>query len=751
MSRFPESGGDDFVAARSLGVLAGNLVVNRTVNGWVGVGNSYDSFRFTLDSTSLVQLLLSGLEADASLYLMDGAGTLVLASSTNSGLLAESIRQTLPIGSYQVRIARVTNNTSYQLNLVTHADLGGDDTTHAAEIGLLAATRKSCQEWIGTGDSGDYYRFIVAASGQLLLELSGLTADANLQLLDGSGLATLAASSLTGASRERIDQSLAAGTYYARVTGPANTTTRYDLNLAVRDPLLPGNDFLVQQGSINSTNKSDYFPIFLANTSNLVLLLGDLEQNANLFLYNSSGNTLLSSSSRLGTSEEQIMIQLAAGHYQVRVSQGSTTVATDYSLVMLARRDTGFDTPAQVFNPITLSSQSTMLNGWVGKNDTHDYGGFIITETGNVTLQLVNLDADANLYLYNGNGSSLLASSILSGLTTDSIVQSLGMGSYMVRVSRSGSYDTRYSLLLQAEADTGEDRPEQIQTVYQITSSPLELSGWVGAGDSFDYYRFGIDSPGHATLSLVDAESSQLLDSFSGHLQAGTYTYAVRRQGTSNTYYTLSVANEPDTNGNTPYTPTDLGTYVDTPLVYSNWIGDEDLHDYYHFAVSTLGPVSVTLSNLSQEADLFLFDAYGATLLATPQITQNTYKSLVAQLQAGDYLARVSRQGTHNSIYTLTVAQQLESQFNSNVELSDAVTNYSGWLGPGDTLDTLNFVVRNTGHVALSLLNFEADANLYLFGSNGSTLLATSLASETTTDAIHLQLTPATYQARMSR
>ncbi|NGZ28693.1 MAG: hypothetical protein G8345_17595, partial [Magnetococcales bacterium] len=311
--------------------------------------------------------------------------------------------------------------------------------------------------------------------------------------------------------------------------------------------------------------------------------------------------------------------------------------------------------------------------------------------------------------------------------------------------------DTRYSLLMHAEADTGNDRPEHIQTVYQVTSTPLELSGWVGAGDSLDYYRFGIDSPGHATLSLVDAESSQLLDSFSGHLQPGTYTYAVRRQGTSNTYYTLSVANEPDTNGNTPYTPTDLGTYVDTPLVYSNWIGDEDLHDYYHFAVSTLGPVTVTLSNLSQEADLFLFDASGATLLATPQITQNTFKNLVVQLQAGDYQARVSRQGTHNSNYTLTVFQQLESQFNSNVELSDAVTNYSGWLGPGDILDTLNFVVRNTGHVALSLLNFEADANLYLFGSNGTTLLATSLASETTTDAIHLQLTPATYQARMSR
>ncbi|NGZ28417.1 MAG: hypothetical protein G8345_16200, partial [Magnetococcales bacterium] len=481
MSRFPESGGDDFVAARSLGVLTGNLVVNRTVNGWVGVGNSYDYFRFILDSTSLVQLLLTGLEADASLYLMDGAGALVLTSSTNAGLLNETIRQTLPIGSYQVRVSRATNNTAYQLNLVTHVDLGGDDTTRAAETGLLSFTRKSYQDWIGTGDSGDYYRFMVAASGQLLLELSGLSADANLQLLDGSGLATLATSSLTGLNRERIDQTLAAGTYYARVTGPANATTRYDLNLSVRDPLLPGEDFLVQQGSINSNNKSDYYPIFLADTSNLVLLLGDLEQNANLFLYNSSGNTLLSSSSLRGTEDEQIMIQLAAGNYQVRVSQGSATVATDYSLIMLARRDTGFDTPAQVFNPITLSSQITTLNGWVGKNDTHDYGGFIVTETGNVSLQLVNLDSDANLFLYNGNGSSLLASSKLSELATDSIVQSLGMGSYMVGVSRSGNYDTRYSLLMHAEADTGNDRPEHIQTVYQVTSTPLELSGWVGA------------------------------------------------------------------------------------------------------------------------------------------------------------------------------------------------------------------------------------------------------------------------------
>jgi hypothetical protein len=89
--------------------------------------------------------------------------------------------------------------------------------------------RQQIKNTLGGSDRNDYLRFEVAADGQFQLSLSGLTANADVQLLGSQGQ-TIAVSNKTGKQAESITCALDIGTYYVRVHGQSKT--RYTLNLA---------------------------------------------------------------------------------------------------------------------------------------------------------------------------------------------------------------------------------------------------------------------------------------------------------------------------------------------------------------------------------------------------------------------------------------------------------------------------------------------------------------------------------------
>src|SRR5262249_15378918 len=150
--------------------------------------------------------------------LLDATGA-VLASSTLSGTSVERIAQTLNAGTYYVRVyPYLSASTNYTLSLSATAvppDGAGDTLAAARDTGALPATQ-SFKDFVGGSDANDYYRFSLGATSNFSLSLSGLGADAGVQLLDASG-AVLASSTLSGTSVERIARTLGAGTYYVRV------------------------------------------------------------------------------------------------------------------------------------------------------------------------------------------------------------------------------------------------------------------------------------------------------------------------------------------------------------------------------------------------------------------------------------------------------------------------------------------------------------------------------------------------------
>ncbi|MGK7943238.1 MAG: PPC domain-containing protein [Microcystaceae cyanobacterium] len=100
--------------------------------------------------------------------------------------------------------------------------------SQARNIGTLNGSR-SYQDWVGSGDTNDYYRFNVNGRTDFSLDLTGLSSDADVRLLDSSGN-DIRSSTNSGSRSESINRDLATGTYYVRVY-PHSGNTNYNLAL----------------------------------------------------------------------------------------------------------------------------------------------------------------------------------------------------------------------------------------------------------------------------------------------------------------------------------------------------------------------------------------------------------------------------------------------------------------------------------------------------------------------------------------
>jgi subtilisin family serine protease len=99
----------------------------------------------------------------------------------------------------------------------------------AQDLGTLSGSLV-LNDFVGTADPNDYYRFTLATTSDFSLSLTNLTADADVQLLNGSGT-LIARSATSGTSPESIIRTLATGTYYIRVY-QFRGDTNYTLSLS---------------------------------------------------------------------------------------------------------------------------------------------------------------------------------------------------------------------------------------------------------------------------------------------------------------------------------------------------------------------------------------------------------------------------------------------------------------------------------------------------------------------------------------
>ena len=110
-----DTAGSSLLSARNLGTLV--TPGPTPINEYVGAGDPSDFYKFKLTGAStLTTIGLTGLSANADLYLLDSHGN-TLASSTNGGTTNESISTTLAAGTYYVKVISVSGSTNYALSL----------------------------------------------------------------------------------------------------------------------------------------------------------------------------------------------------------------------------------------------------------------------------------------------------------------------------------------------------------------------------------------------------------------------------------------------------------------------------------------------------------------------------------------------------------------------------------------------------------------------------------------------------------
>ena len=352
------TGQSSFVGLSSSVDLAGNTLATArditigatptTYSDFVGSTDRNDYYRFSLGDTSDFSLNLTGLSANANVSLLDSNGR-VITKSTNGGTSNESITRQLNAGTYYVRVYPRSGSTNYNLSLaaasVTIPDNAGNTLATARDI-TIGATPTSYSDFVGSTDTNDYYRFSLGDISDFSLNLTGLSADADVSLLDSNG--SVITSSTNGSnSSESITRQLNAGTYYVRVY-PHSGSTNYNLSLAAASVTIPDNagntlatarDITIgatptsYSDFVGSTDTNDYYRFSLGDISDFSLNLTGLSADADVSLLDSNGSVITSSTNG-GTSNESVTRQLNAGTYYVRVYPYSGS--TNYNLSLSA-------------------------------------------------------------------------------------------------------------------------------------------------------------------------------------------------------------------------------------------------------------------------------------------------------------------------------------------------------------------------------------------------------------------------------
>ncbi|MBN3922789.1 PPC domain-containing protein [Nostoc sp. NMS4] len=188
-------------------------------------------------------------------------------------------------------------------------------------------------EFVGSSDPNDYYRFTLSNSSNFSVTLSGLGADADLQLLDGFGN-VIQSSIRSGTANDSISSNLSAGTYYARVYPFGGSNTSYNIGFTGSGAGIdPGNTFgtafdLGEFGSnisrfqndfVGSSDQFDYYQFSVSEGGNYKVQINNLAADADLTLYRGN-QSFLGSSINSGTTPDSITTSLTPDIYYARVS-----------------------------------------------------------------------------------------------------------------------------------------------------------------------------------------------------------------------------------------------------------------------------------------------------------------------------------------------------------------------------------------------------------------------------------------------
>ncbi len=527
----------------------GNLILT-------GFRDQADWYKFTLSNEKNLDLTLDGLRRNANVEIYESDGETLVDKSTKRGSRPENINQTLEAGTYFVKVLPQGNaSTRYSLSLNAEEPIKEIDRF---ELGNLTGEIVSNIDEIGGEGSGqrntqDIYSFNLDEQIDFRATLDQINSNANLELYDsGRNLDEdsddnfIVSATESGRTPELLERILEPGNYNLRVVpvGAADTEYRVEFDATA---VVEGID-VVEVGELSESeyksgrgkrvgfttggvrNTKDIYNFTVDEQSTFNLTLDGLSGNANVTIVDENGDRLLSSSNR-GRRAESITETLEPGNYAAEIFPVGNAKAR-YFLSMDAVATEGLgegEAPETAFD-LNLGVPVRERVGDVktdGSRNTQDYYKIILSETGELNLNLDNLQRNADLELVDSDGSTVIADSTNSGRDSEVISEVLDAGEYFALVDIQSGGATRYKLTAEVDPITG-DTTDPNGTlasatflgtfgVDELTTSDTKIGFKEnGVVDENDYYQFNVDETEDVFIVLdrIDQDANlELLDS----------------------------------------------------------------------------------------------------------------------------------------------------------------------------------------------------------------------------------------------
>ena len=279
---------------------------------------------------------------------------------------------------------------------------------------------------VSSFEANDLYSFNIKGRSSFSVTLDGLSADADVQLIQDKNAngkydegERIAYSNNGGTHSESISVDLAKGSYYIEVYPYGNIETDYRLSIGAVPFDSAGNTLNnAREVAVNSQTKSirdwvgksdsdDYYKFKLGNTSDLNVVVDGLSADADLRLLSGKGN-ILASSVNVGTLNEAIAQTLEAGTYYLKVNSYNNS-ETFYNLKLSASPSTQTNSNAGDTQLIPTSVVSNPAEGAIAPVPT---SAPIPQATNSTRTQAGTLRADTFTFqpgysrtIFSGNGN----------------------------------------------------------------------------------------------------------------------------------------------------------------------------------------------------------------------------------------------------------------------------------------------------------------------------------------------------------
>ena len=255
------------------------------------------------------------------------------------------------------------------------ADAAGDTFGRARDLGALTSDH-SFSDRVGGADKADVFKFRVDKVTELTSTLSGLSADIDMYFFNSSGR-EVGRDAETGTRTESLRLTLNRGEYFLLLIPRGGAESAYRLvvdvagaNQSVNTPTPAptpstggdaGNTFgratdigrlsgqVSRRESVGGADKADVIKFSIASRSTVVVKLHELSANADVFVFDISGD-LVARDYQNGRTAETLSKQLSAGSYYVLVLPHGNVTA-NYTLSLANANGLSQSTPVPVSAP----------------------------------------------------------------------------------------------------------------------------------------------------------------------------------------------------------------------------------------------------------------------------------------------------------------------------------------------------------------------------------------------------------------